>query len=74
MHSNIRRSHVRDGSENPGSFSVSTYREMAQPDAVRKIATLATHCRFGFLFFLFYFIYLFIFGCVGSSFLCESFL
>ena len=35
-----------------------------------------TPLRFGllFLFFLNKFIYLFIFGCVGSSFLCEGFL
>ena len=31
-------------------------------------------CEEMVLFFFFNFIYLFIFGCVGSSFLCESFL
>ena len=62
--------------------------EYAQPRGLRskllfpsthgpKHITYATdHCRklYFFFFLNFGFIYLFIFGCVGSSFLCEGFL
>ena len=44
---------------------------------LRNGITMVTSLPFFFYFILFYFIYLinlFIYGCVGSSFLCEGFL
>ena len=55
-----------------GMLSIMSYSEWPICSQIHFLTPL--HPLYFFVFSIFFFNYLFIFGCVGSSFLCEGFL